>query len=593
MAWIDGSYNLLGGLSYVWPQGRNVTNYQFIDDVSVIKGRNNFKFGYYFRRDDVTDYSPGVTTTPLAYATETDFATGSFDLYDQQYPTRLTQPVALYNEAGYVQDEWKPVPNLTVTAAVRAEHNSNPVCQTNCFDSFSTDFGGVSTDPTTPYNSMIITGKHQAFRSFQGFSIQPRVGFAWSPYGDGTSTVIRGGFGMFTDVFPATIADDILNNAPTNVGFTLFGPAYGGPSISTNPTDPTSGETITSASNAGFQSGFANAASYTTLSNTIAGFSAPNFTNSYHKLNYPTYEEWNLELEQQFGRSTVFDLNYVGNRGYHEPDVNGGVNAYGAPAGFGPISGAAPPNPSFASATEVLSNAISNYQGLTASVVHRSKSLLLQFHYSWSHALDEISNGGILGFNAGHSALAPTDPYNLHYNYGNADYDVRQNFTGSYVYSVPYWRGPHAVTDGWQITGTVFHHSGFPFTVTDSAVTNQIANYPSGNVQIFAQQLRNVSHCGSSAIFNTATFSGTPCAITNPANYTTPTAFGQQERNQTTAPAYTDTDLAVLKSFAIPKLESAKFTVGAQFFNLLNHPNFASPSSDINPTNTLAGYITS
>ncbi len=59
VAWIDGSYNLLGGLNYVWPQGRNVTNYQFIDDVSVIKGRNNFKFGYYFRRDDVTDYSPG------------------------------------------------------------------------------------------------------------------------------------------------------------------------------------------------------------------------------------------------------------------------------------------------------------------------------------------------------------------------------------------------------------------------------------------------------------------------------------------------------------------------------------------------------
>ncbi len=64
--WFDGSFGLLGGLNYVWPQGRNVTNYQFIDDVSVIKGRNNFKFGYYFRRDDVTDYSPGVTTTPLS-----------------------------------------------------------------------------------------------------------------------------------------------------------------------------------------------------------------------------------------------------------------------------------------------------------------------------------------------------------------------------------------------------------------------------------------------------------------------------------------------------------------------------------------------
>ena len=169
VAWIDGSYNLLGGLNYIWPQGRNVTNYQFIDNVSVIKGRNNFKFGYYFRRDNVTDYSPGVTTTPLAYATETDFATGSFDLYDQQYPTRLTQPVALYNEAGYFQDEWKPVPNLTITAAVRVEHNFNPVCQVNCFDTLNTDFAGASTDPTTPYNSMIVAGKHQAFRSFQKF----------------------------------------------------------------------------------------------------------------------------------------------------------------------------------------------------------------------------------------------------------------------------------------------------------------------------------------------------------------------------------------------------------------------------------------
>ena len=113
------------------------------------------------------------------------------------------------------------------------------------------------------------------------------------------------------------------------------------------------------------------------------------------------------------------------------------------------------------------------------------------------------------------------------------------------------------------------------------AITNSIANYPSGNVQIFAHQLRNVAHCGSSAVFNTRDIRRNPCGITDTANYTTPTGFGQQERNQTTAPAYTDTDLAVLKSFAIPKLESAKFTVGAQFFNLFNHPNFASPTSDV------------
>ncbi len=386
VAWIDGSFNLLGGLNYLWPQGRNVTNYQFIDDVSIIKGRNSFKFGYYFRRDDVTDYSPGIETTPEIYATEASFAgvspyggpdapppvaiPPSFDRYKQFYPQRPTQPVALYNEAGYFQDEWKPVPNLTVTAAVRVEQNSNPVCQTNCFATFGSDFAAVSTDPTTAYNSMIVSDKHQAFRSFQKFSIQPRIGFAWSPMGDGTSTVIRGGFGMFTDAFPATVADAVLNNTPVNNGFTIFGPAYNYPTpsaIGVNPADPTSGETVTSGSNAALQAGFANGASYSTLSTTVVGFGAPSFTNPYHKLDYPTYEEWNLEVQRQFGRSTVLDINYVGDRGYHAPNLNDGVNAYGAPTGFSGIDGATAPNPSFSQVTEVYSNAVSNYNGITAS----------------------------------------------------------------------------------------------------------------------------------------------------------------------------------------------------------------------------------
>ena len=187
---------------------------------------------------------------------------------------------------------------------------------------------------------------------------------------------------MFTDVFPATIADSVLNNAPTNVGFTLFGPAYSGPSISTNPTDPTSGETITSASNTGFQAGFANAASYSTLSSTIAGFGAPNFTNPYHKLNYPTYEEWNLEVERQFGRSTVFDLNTLVTAATTNRMSTAVSMRTVRLQALVPSAPPRLPNPSFAAATEVLSNAISNYNGVTASVVHRSKSLLLQFNYS-------------------------------------------------------------------------------------------------------------------------------------------------------------------------------------------------------------------
>lgn len=589
VSWVDGSFNGLGGLNYVWPQGRNVTNYQFIDDLSVIHGRHSLKFGYYFRRDDVTDYSPGVLTTPLVYATEADFATDSLDAYFQNYPSRPTQPVALYNEAFYGQDEWKPIPNFTLTAGIRVEHNSNPVCQTNCFAVFSSDFSTLSTSPNTPYNQLILNGRHQAFKGFQGVSVQPRIGFAFSPFGEGTSTVVRGGFGMFTDVFPATIADSVLNNVPVNNPFALFGPAYGGPAIAPNPSDSTSGQTITSASNTALLNGFNSGASYNVLSTAVTGFGAPSFTNPHHNLFYPTYQEWNLEVQRQFGQNSVIDINYVGNRGYNEPDLNNSVNAYGAPAGFTGINGTGAPNPSFSSVDEVYSNAISNYNGVTVSAQHRSKALLLQANYSYGHALDEISNGGILDFNAGQSIQHPTDPHNLRSMYGNAEYDVRNNFTASYVYDLPYYGGPHVLTDGWELTGTVFHHSGFPFTVTDSAVTNSITNYGSA---IFAKQLNGVSSCGKSAVFNSATFTGTPCGIANPANYTTPTAFGQQARNQVRAPAYTDTDMALLKTFAIPHWSSAKFLVGAQAFNLFNHPNFSSPSSDINPANGLAGLIT-
>ncbi len=223
-------------------------------------------------------------------------------------------------------------------------------------------------------------------------------------------------------------------------------------------------------------------------------------------------------------------------------------------------------------------------------MINRSKYLLLQFNYTYSHALDEISNGGILGFNAGQSILSPTNPHNLKQNYGNSDYDSRHNLTASYVLTIPYWHGPHVLTDGWIASGTVFHHTGFPFTVTDSTVSNAITNYGS---RIFAKQLRNVSMCGGPSIFNFATGGGNPCPIVNPRNYTTPTAFGQQMRNQTYGPAYTDTDLSILKTFGIPKWSSANVQLGAQFFNILNHPNFASPSSDINPSNSTAGFITS
>jgi hypothetical protein len=604
LGFIGGNFTTLGYYDSLEPQGRNVTGYQFIDDFSWTRGHHTLQTGIYYRRDDITDYSPSILTTPYAEATYNGafYNANGLDLYEQQYPTRLTQPVAVYNLGAYVQDAWKIRPNLNITAAVRFEHNSNPVCQTNCFAYSNGDFSQLNPSPTTAYSSLISSGEHAAFPGFQAIAINPRFGFSWSPLGTDSRTVVRGGFGMFTDVFPGTVADDFLNNAPTNVGFVLNGPANGGNPISVNPANHTSGEYITNAGNAAFQAGFKNGASFNSLTASSAAsglpFAAPSLTTPVSKLHYPTYEEYSLQVEQAIDakRQTVVSLSYVGNHGYHEPELNYGANAYGVTGttGFVGLPTAAP-NSSFSQVTEVSNGAFSNYNGLLVGVNRRTKTMTISFNYTYSHALDEISNGGILPFSNTNSILSPENPYNLRQNYGNSDYDVRQNITASYVYTMPYYGGPKLLTDGWQVSGTVFHHTGMPFTVIDSNVTASNFSTAAGPIAFVADQVNGVKSCGvGGSILNTATgTTASPCAIATPGNYIAPTAFGQQARNQVHGPGYTDTDINLLKSFhvALPHTDTGRLELGAQFFNAFNHPNFASPGHDLGNPTTL-GVIT-
>jgi hypothetical protein len=564
----------MGGENYAFPQGRNVTGYQFQDDLSWSKGKHTIKGGWSMRRDDVTDYSPSVrAVTPEAYTTEAAFQIGNATRYRQNFPVRKTQPVALYTMGAYIQDQWKMQPNFVLTIGMRFEHNSNPVCRTSCFADMGTNFLSLaaSTSTSTPYNQQIQSGLYQAFHSFQAVGYEPRIGFAWQPFGLNKKTTVRGGFGIFSDSFPAQIAGDLLNNAPSNVQFYLRSSGF-----LLDPTLPGSGGQATAASNKAFTAGYSSGASYATLHAAGIGFVAPSFTLADPKVSYPTYEEYSLAVEYQLPKGIVVAVNYVGNHGYKEPVVSSGINAYG----FGSLPAAAPSG-SFGQVSEVYSGASSNYNGLALTATRRSPTFSFQFNYMYGHALDEISNGGFNGFSG--DPENPNNPYNLHQNYGNADYDTRNYISANYVVNIPHFGGPRILTDGWQIAGTVFHNTGYPFTYVDSAIPS---NYVG---TVYAQQTGKgfPTHC--SGVKSAATSGGIPCGAQSNF-FTFATGFNQQHRNQLYGPNYTDSDLDLTKKFKIPHWESASLNVGAQFFNVFNHPNFGLPLNDVEGGDPNSGF---
>ncbi|MGI4830196.1 MAG: carboxypeptidase regulatory-like domain-containing protein [Janthinobacterium lividum] len=595
-----------GGEDYAFPQGRRVSGYQVIDDVSYTKGRNTIRWGYNFRRDNITDLQGEETISPVDETSVESFVAGAYDYeHIQRFPLRLEQPVSVYNMGAYVQNEFRFTPKLTLTAGLRMERNSNPVCHTNCLQDLAYPANAIPTDVNTPYNAAspggyIDAGRYRAFTGFQGYAPMPRVSFNYQP---STKTVIRGGFGIFTDTFPGLVADSLLSNAPTNFHAAVYGTAGGGATnLDIEPNSPNSGNSIATASAAAFETAFNTGGTYATTSAavTAAGghYSAPNFNTTAGEINYPTYDEYSLAVEQRLDNKSSISITYVGNHGYHEPVQNSGTNISNAHAGTGFFAEVpkAKPVTAFATIDNIYSGASSNFNGLVVSAQRRSRSLTLQFNYEYSHALDEVSNGGFEGFapDAG-DATTVANPYNLHAQYGNADYDVRQNTTGTAVWQVPSFHRFQALTGGFEFSTVAFHQTGLPYTIQQSTSSLAGGAFANGSVNLFARQLNNNfdHHCGGEA--HTLLPDGSapsPCNFVS--SFGAPTDFTQQHRNTLTGPAYTNVDFGAFKVIPIPHYESIKLRVGAQFFNLFNHPNFQNPYHTLTAaTGSEFGAITS
>jgi hypothetical protein len=288
-----------------------------------------------------------------------------------------------------------------------------------------------------------------------------------------------------------------------------------------------------------------------------------------------------VEIQKGFGQNTVLSVNYVGNHGIHELVPNFSINGYAENFAGMP---AAPPDERFAQVNYLESAGVSSYNGVTVSFRHNFSHGLVTANYTYGHALDILSNGGStlpFIYSTNESTLYPQNPYNLKANYGNADYDNRHNLNLAYVYELPirsllFGHGWKPMVNGWQVSGSLFTHSGFPYTVEDFNAESNLGGQNFGG-PIFANYLNNSTSMAS------CSGPDTPCL--NASQFSpaadNPGRFGSQGRNMFFGPGYFNTDLGISKITSLPGWESAKLALGFQFFNVLNHPNFDQPINNV------------
>lgn len=632
---VPGTFSSLGGNDGIGSYGRNSRQYQLSEDIVRIAGTQKLGFGVDFSR--VHWHIPPITVNSIGqlmpqsldafYQGGIDSSTplNDYTSLTQSFTSQFPLSISFLNFAGYAQDEWHAKPNLTVTFALRAEHYSNPYCPTRCFATTAAPFNSMSHDPAQSYNQAILTGQEHPLFNLDNVAWSPRFSFAWQPFGVSHSSVLRGGIGIFYDPLRDAIAEAFYINAPIYNVYTAF-------SGTLTPNESNGLFNKTSLSNKLFTSGFDAGETLAEIQQSDPGFAPPSLSSVAGTLHLPQYQRWSLEWQQAIGHDTSATLGYYGHHGIHEGDANPSANAYCDPGASTLPSGA--PNPCFgfrsslplivpdarfSKVTQYNSDAVSNYNGLVASLRHNFSRLgngLIQVNYTYSHAFDEVSNAGFFSFASG-SSLYPQDPNNLRGAYGAAEYDVRHSLNANYVWELPLkmalqGRGPDYLLKGWQVSGAIFARTGLPYTVFDNAESAVLLrnNYSAEIYSVPAGPLPAASSCGRGAAVVLDTYPCLPPQVyvlpdgstePNPnalfVQMTCETGFNSgnlpgtsgpcggreaefsQRRNHFRGPGYFNTDLGITKYTKIAEWENATLGIGFQFFNLFNHPNFGFPDN--------------
>ena len=579
------------GSPYYFPQGRNVTQYQFVDDLSWVKGNHTLQFGYDFRREDISDYDAQSTENGLyEFFGLDDFAngmvTGTDSEYVQTFATNKTSYLADYNLGAYLQDEWQVNSRLHFTYGVRFDRNGNPLCTNNCFARYNGTFPASGISMGTPYGGSVLANQPDAFNGVESVIAQGRVGFNYSLTDDG-HTVVRGGVGMFADTPAQQFLDTYLENFPQLFNATVLNGHVA------NASSTTSSGYFAAQSSAAAKNGFTNGLTPVQIAGELDAlgvpFTPPNFTLAPNNFRNPKYIEFNMQLQHQFTSSDALIVGYVGNVGYDELIQNPFNNA-SSPSGFGGLPTTSP-DPRFLGVNSYVNSANSNYNGVAVTYKHIDRrGLTVNVTYNYSHALDDTSNGGQGEYYNLGATLAALSPSLSALNYSNADYDIRHNVTADYLYQMPYLKQygkiVNSVAGGWLFGGKTFWRTGTPFSVINSGLGAAVSNSTIATPQGGGSSEVLAALVPGATVPHSCTGNGlnTPCFTTADfEDSTTQTTFGNLRRNSIFGPHYADSDFSLSKKFL--DTGRASLQIGAYAFNVFNHPNFANPASDVGSGN--------
>jgi len=587
------AFTPMGGLDNTWIQGRRASRFFINDNLAWSHGAHELRFGTNTRIFRLNDYDFGEGTVPtVTYANLQQFIYGVANTASKTFPSSANEPFNFLNLDVYAQDTWKVTRKLTWTFGLRDTFNSNPLNPHEQVGRLRGSFSSISHDVNQPLNAAIQTHLGHLFSSTPLAILQPRTAIAWQFE---PKSVLRTGFGIFSDILPGTVADLIGTNPPYDKTFQggVLG-SVGGTAIA--PGAPNSAVDATVAANQSFSLGFPQSqlscaspqANPATCLPPVAMTAVPS-----GKLHAPYFMEWSLGIEHQIGNTGSVQAQYVGTRAVNQPYLTQ-VNGYQTVCQgcFAPFPYKQPTDPRFGAVTQFSTGENSHYNGLQLTAMKRlGHGLQGQVNYTWSRCMDTVSNGGFLQFSAG-GILSPL-PGELARDYGPCDYDIRHNLNAQYVYQLPIKVRNHMLAqalNGWQISGTMFWHSGVPFSVLSTPYSANGNGIVQGSGPQFASVVPGVplyAHHPVPGVTQPGTIQWlNPDAFVSAVDPSTGQCsggdspqncqFGNLGRNALRGPDFFWNDFYLTKWF--PVTERVKLRVEAQFFNVFNHPNFGLPS---------------